>query len=67
MSDFVIGLGSMGSALVRALIGAGHKVTVWNRLAPLNQSAACAAIAALTASDARVKAAANESPPVANT
>jgi 3-hydroxyisobutyrate dehydrogenase-like beta-hydroxyacid dehydrogenase len=26
----LIGLGTMGSALARALIGAGHKVTLWN-------------------------------------
>jgi len=32
MSDItVIGLGSMGAALARALHEAGHKVTVWNR------------------------------------
>jgi 3-hydroxyisobutyrate dehydrogenase-like beta-hydroxyacid dehydrogenase len=32
MSDIsVLGLGLMGSALARALIGRGHKVTVWNR------------------------------------
>jgi 3-hydroxyisobutyrate dehydrogenase-like beta-hydroxyacid dehydrogenase len=29
----VIGLGAMGSALARALLGAGHSVTVWNRTA----------------------------------
>ncbi|MFJ3926208.1 NAD(P)-dependent oxidoreductase [Streptomyces sp. NPDC090022] len=29
----VIGLGSMGSALAAALLGAGHAVTVWNRSA----------------------------------
>lgn len=34
MSDItVIGLGSMGAALARALHKAGHKVTVWNRTA----------------------------------
>ena len=27
----VIGLGAMGSALARALVKAGHEVTVWNR------------------------------------
>jgi 3-hydroxyisobutyrate dehydrogenase-like beta-hydroxyacid dehydrogenase len=27
----VIGLGAMGSALVRALLHNGHRVTVWNR------------------------------------
>ena len=27
----VLGLGLMGSALARALIDGGHKVTVWNR------------------------------------
>ena len=27
----VIGLGSMGTALAQALLGRGHKVTVWNR------------------------------------
>jgi 3-hydroxyisobutyrate dehydrogenase-like beta-hydroxyacid dehydrogenase len=27
----LLGLGSMGSALARALVGAGHRVTVWNR------------------------------------
>ena len=32
MSDIsVIGLGAMGSALARALVKAGHGVTVWNR------------------------------------
>lgn len=32
MSDVtMIGLGAMGSALARAFIGAGHRVTVWNR------------------------------------
>jgi 3-hydroxyisobutyrate dehydrogenase-like beta-hydroxyacid dehydrogenase len=32
MSDVsVVGLGSMGSALARALVGAGREVTVWNR------------------------------------
>ena len=32
MSDItVIGLGSMGSALARALVKAEHSVTVWNR------------------------------------
>src|SRR5215471_12362601 len=29
----VIGLGAMGSALARTLLGAGHSVTVWNRTA----------------------------------
>jgi 3-hydroxyisobutyrate dehydrogenase-like beta-hydroxyacid dehydrogenase len=34
MSDIsVIGLGAMGSALARALMGAGFSVTVWNRTA----------------------------------
>src|SRR5215211_5825717 len=27
----IIGLGNMGSALVRALLGNGHAVTMWNR------------------------------------
>lgn len=27
----IVGLGQMGSALARAFIGAGHRVTVWNR------------------------------------
>jgi 3-hydroxyisobutyrate dehydrogenase-like beta-hydroxyacid dehydrogenase len=27
----MVGLGAMGSALVRAFIGAGHSVTIWNR------------------------------------
>lgn len=27
----ILGLGSMGSALARCLVNAGHKVTVWNR------------------------------------
>jgi 3-hydroxyisobutyrate dehydrogenase-like beta-hydroxyacid dehydrogenase len=27
----VIGLGNMGSAIVRALLSAGHRVTIWNR------------------------------------
>lgn len=27
----MVGLGAMGSALARAFLGAGHKVTVWNR------------------------------------
>jgi 3-hydroxyisobutyrate dehydrogenase-like beta-hydroxyacid dehydrogenase len=32
MSDVtLIGLGAMGSALAKALIGAGHSITVWNR------------------------------------
>ncbi len=32
MSDVtIIGLGSMGSALARAFVGAGHDTTVWNR------------------------------------
>lgn len=32
MSDVTLmGLGSMGSALAKALIGAGHKIIVWNR------------------------------------
>lgn len=32
MSDIsVVGLGAMGSALARALLRAGHRVTVWNR------------------------------------
>ena len=32
MSDIsVIGLGAMGSALARALLSVGHRVTVWNR------------------------------------
>jgi 3-hydroxyisobutyrate dehydrogenase-like beta-hydroxyacid dehydrogenase len=29
----MIGLGAMGSALARAIIGAGHSVTIWNRRA----------------------------------
>ena len=32
MSDVtLIGLGAMGSTLAKALIGAGHSITVWNR------------------------------------
>ena len=32
MSDIsILGLGLMGSALAQAIIGGGHKVTVWNR------------------------------------
>ncbi|MCZ6493189.1 MAG: NAD(P)-binding domain-containing protein, partial [Planctomycetota bacterium] len=32
MSDIsVLGLGSMGAALARALQRAGHRITVWNR------------------------------------
>jgi len=32
MTDItMVGLGAMGSALARAFLGAGHKVTVWNR------------------------------------
>ena len=32
MSDVsIIGLGAMGSALARGLLGSGHRVTVWNR------------------------------------
>ena len=27
----MIGLGAMGSALARAFVGAGHRITVWNR------------------------------------
>lgn len=27
----VLGLGAMGSALARALVGAGHRTVVWNR------------------------------------
>jgi len=27
----VIGLGAMGSALARALVGSGRRITVWNR------------------------------------
>ncbi|MYU15304.1 NAD(P)-binding domain-containing protein, partial [Streptomyces sp. SID8361] len=29
----VLGLGDMGTALARALVGAGHRTTVWNRTA----------------------------------
>jgi 3-hydroxyisobutyrate dehydrogenase-like beta-hydroxyacid dehydrogenase len=29
----VLGLGAMGSALARALVGAGHRTVVWNRTA----------------------------------
>ena len=29
----MMGLGAMGSALARAFLGAGHRVTVWNRTA----------------------------------
>ena len=31
MTVTVIGTGVMGSALARALAGAGHQVTAWNR------------------------------------
>ena len=48
MSDVsVIGLGAMGSALARALLRAGHRVTVWNRTStktePLARDGAVAA------------------------
>jgi len=48
MSDVtMIGLGAMGSALARTMLGAGHVVTVWNRspekTAPLVESGAHAA------------------------
>jgi len=48
MTDITqIGLGAMGSALARALVKAGHQVTVWNRTAskmePLAALGACAA------------------------
>jgi 3-hydroxyisobutyrate dehydrogenase-like beta-hydroxyacid dehydrogenase len=58
MSDAsIIGMGAMGSALARALLAAGHSVTVWNRTetkcAPLVQvgaQAASSVTAAVTAS-----------------
>jgi 3-hydroxyisobutyrate dehydrogenase-like beta-hydroxyacid dehydrogenase len=58
MSDVtVIGLGNMGSALARAILGSGRTVTVWNRsqekAAPLVEKGAVSAsnvTAALTAS-----------------
>ncbi|MEV7997186.1 NAD(P)-binding domain-containing protein, partial [Streptomyces sp. NPDC086077] len=31
MDVSVLGLGQMGSAIAERLIGAGHKVSVWNR------------------------------------
>src|SRR5690606_5050862 len=34
----VVGLGNMGSALARALLKSGHRVTVWNRSAHKAQS-----------------------------
>jgi 3-hydroxyisobutyrate dehydrogenase-like beta-hydroxyacid dehydrogenase len=54
MSDVsVIGLGAMGSALARALLRAGHQVTVWNRTAakaaPLLSDGAAMAASAATA------------------
>jgi 3-hydroxyisobutyrate dehydrogenase-like beta-hydroxyacid dehydrogenase len=54
MSDVsVIGLGSMGSALARAMLRAGHRVTVWNRTAakaaPLTSEGATMAASAATA------------------
>ncbi|WP_205472892.1 NAD(P)-dependent oxidoreductase [Nocardioides sp. SYSU D00038] len=43
----VLGLGAMGSAIARTLLGAGHRVTVWNRTAsrgePLRAAGAAAA------------------------
>ncbi|MGW5310321.1 NAD(P)-binding domain-containing protein [Nocardia thailandica] len=54
----VIGLGAMGTALARALLAAGHRVTVWNRTAARAEPLAAAgaalaesAAAAMTAAD----------------
>ncbi|MBL1067955.1 NAD(P)-dependent oxidoreductase [Streptomyces sp. 7-21] len=54
----VLGLGAMGSALARALLAAGHRVTVWNRtaakaapLAELGARPAATAAEAVAASD----------------
>jgi 3-hydroxyisobutyrate dehydrogenase-like beta-hydroxyacid dehydrogenase len=54
----VLGLGDMGSAIARALLGRGHPTTVWNRtaakaapLADLGAAAAATAAEAVAASD----------------
>jgi len=45
----VLGLGPMGQAMVRALLGAGHPVTVWNRTAArADEVVAAGAVAAAT-------------------
>ena len=54
MSDVsVVGLGSMGQTLARALLANGHRVTVWNRTAakaaPLVEAGAVAAPSAADA------------------
>ncbi|WP_354671451.1 NAD(P)-binding domain-containing protein [Streptomyces sp. SRF1] len=46
----VLGLGDMGTALARALLGGGHPTTVWNRTA--NKAEALAPEGALTAATA---------------
>lgn len=46
----VLGLGDMGTALARALVGAGHRTTVWNRTAA--KAEALAAEGARTAATA---------------
>lgn len=49
----VIGLGAMGSALARSLIGGRHGVTVWNRTsAKSDEMVALGAVAAPSAADA---------------
>lgn len=52
----MIGLGAMGSALARAFLGAGHRVTVWNRtssrMEPLSALGAIAASSPIEAVEA---------------
>ena len=49
----MIGLGAMGSALARAFLGAGHRVTVWNRtLSKMEPLSALGANAASCVSEA---------------
>ncbi|MBR8640045.1 NAD(P)-dependent oxidoreductase [Streptomyces tuirus] len=49
----VIGLGPMGQAIVHALLGKGHQVTVWNRTASRADAVvACGAVLARSAEDA---------------
>lgn len=52
MSDVtLIGLGAMGSALAKALIEAGHEITVWNRTR--EKTARVAALGAVGATDVK--------------